>query len=507
MNRYYLLSLLSIIGLNAINEKPIVVVIPSYNNQQWYERNLNSVCYQNYTNYRIVYIDDCSPDGTGNLVQSYIDKHNMHDKVTLVRNEVNRGALYNLYTTIHQCADDEIIVTVDGDDWLKHKNVLKRVNQEYQKQNVWMTYGQFESYPKGTRGFCRNLQQFVIQKNAYREIEWYTSHLRTFYAGLFKQVKLKDLVHEGELFRVTWDMAFLFPMFEMADGKFSFIPDILYIYNEATPLSDNKLRVLQQLRCNKIIRGKDKYTPINSYTRCHNKDDIDLVIFSQDVQKSCNLLKQVEAEQWPISNIIMYVEQQRVDDYDEIKKAFDYVNVICFGETKSLSEHLHKMCQTDGYVLWTTDGVQIDEGLPLQEALQILHQTKALSCNFALHPQKKHPQCLKRAFNKPTLTHLSPDFVAWQFAEGEFDWREPFACTMTLFNKSDLYKVIKDVAFNSCAELQSMLHRSSIDLHEMGICLQKEAVRANDDNVYMPTYLAPLLKAGYKQSEQGLVKN
>src|SRR3989304_6153185 len=46
------------------NEKPIVVVIPSYNNKQWYQKNLDSVLTQNYHNFRIIFIDDASPDGT-----------------------------------------------------------------------------------------------------------------------------------------------------------------------------------------------------------------------------------------------------------------------------------------------------------------------------------------------------------------------------------------------------------------------------------------------------------
>lgn len=32
---------------------------------------------QNYTNYRVVYIDDSSPDKTGEHVKSYIYSHNI----------------------------------------------------------------------------------------------------------------------------------------------------------------------------------------------------------------------------------------------------------------------------------------------------------------------------------------------------------------------------------------------------------------------------------------------
>ena len=77
--RSYALLISSLVLSSLYGEqKPIVVIIPSYKNAQWYQRNLDSVCFQNYSNYRIIYIDDCSPDGTADLVQSYIDEHNLH---------------------------------------------------------------------------------------------------------------------------------------------------------------------------------------------------------------------------------------------------------------------------------------------------------------------------------------------------------------------------------------------------------------------------------------------
>lgn len=42
------------------------VVVPSYNNipNNRYKKILNTIYYQNYSNYHIVFIDDCSTDAT-----------------------------------------------------------------------------------------------------------------------------------------------------------------------------------------------------------------------------------------------------------------------------------------------------------------------------------------------------------------------------------------------------------------------------------------------------------
>ncbi len=244
-------------------EKYIIVVIPSYNNSRWYKMNLSSLFAQQYQNYFVVYIDDHSEDNTYEFVQSYVKECGQTRRVLLVRNEQRKGALYNLYHAIHSCPDRAIIVTLDGDDWLRGDTALQIINTTYNDPNVWLTYGQFEEFPRGSLGICHPMPDHVVQSKSYREQPWFTSHLRTFYAGLFKKVKQEDLIFDGKFFSVAWDQAFLFPMLEMANGHIKFIDQILYIYNQANPLNDFKQQLRYQLYCARIIRSKSKYQPLD----------------------------------------------------------------------------------------------------------------------------------------------------------------------------------------------------------------------------------------------------
>ncbi len=79
---------------------PIVVVIPSYNNKDWYKRNLDSVFNQKYHNYRVIYLDDASPDGTGPLVKGYIKEKKQNHRVKFIQNEKRVGALANTYRSL-----------------------------------------------------------------------------------------------------------------------------------------------------------------------------------------------------------------------------------------------------------------------------------------------------------------------------------------------------------------------------------------------------------------------
>ena len=69
----------------------IAVVIPRYNNRQWYKQNLCSLCTQDYDNFRAIYIDDCSSDRTGELVEEFIAENNLGKRIHLIRNRVRVG--------------------------------------------------------------------------------------------------------------------------------------------------------------------------------------------------------------------------------------------------------------------------------------------------------------------------------------------------------------------------------------------------------------------------------
>jgi glycosyltransferase involved in cell wall biosynthesis len=56
---------------------------------------------QDYSNYHVVYIDDGSPDKTGEFVKKYIEEKNIpKEKIKVIINEKNVFALSNLYTGI-----------------------------------------------------------------------------------------------------------------------------------------------------------------------------------------------------------------------------------------------------------------------------------------------------------------------------------------------------------------------------------------------------------------------
>jgi len=258
----FLLSITNILALADI-QLPIVVVTASYNNAQWYEKNLSSVFQQEYDNWRLLYIDDCSTDGTADLVTDYCAISGYQDRVAIIRNEERMGHLANQYKAIHSCKKEEIIVIVDGDDWLAHEHVFETINRIYQIEDVWLTYGQFWYLKKDMLGCCRPVPQSVFAQGTIRTFKpWVTSHLRTFYAGLFQSIAREDLYYQGTWYPMCADVAAMFSMIEMAGIHVKFIKEILYIYNDANTLNFYHNNMEKQRMIEKYIREQVPYEPL-----------------------------------------------------------------------------------------------------------------------------------------------------------------------------------------------------------------------------------------------------
>lgn len=101
-------------------EKPLCVFIPSHNNMQdnRYQRVIDSILQQEYSNYHIVFVDDYSDDGTLINTMRYLDKLGFpQDRVTYIQNLQKNYATYNIVNgAFNYCKADDIMVLVDGDD-------------------------------------------------------------------------------------------------------------------------------------------------------------------------------------------------------------------------------------------------------------------------------------------------------------------------------------------------------------------------------------------------------
>lgn len=250
-------------SLILAEENSIVVLITSYNNKRWAAENVISALHQDYTRYRLIYIDDASTDGTADKVQDLLERDEKKRDFTLIRNLERKGALANIYYAIHElCEDDAIIVSLDGDDWFYDDQVLKKIDATYREKEVWITHGTFIEYPSESTSWSLPIPPHILARKQLRSYRC-PSHLRTFYAWLFKKIRLEDLQYKGQFFPMSWDQAMMFPMMEMAAERHAFISEITYVYNIVNPINDNKIDPQLQRDLETFIRSMPPYQRLN----------------------------------------------------------------------------------------------------------------------------------------------------------------------------------------------------------------------------------------------------
>lgn len=267
-------------GPRLEQDTSFVIVSASYNNSKYCEASLTSLLDQNYQNFRVVVIDDATPDNTeastkyGRMFDKLTqvrDNHPKGDKVTLIRNDVNVGAMANYYNMINDyTADDDVVVMVDGDDFLAHGDVLN-ILDEYYKNGAWVTYGNLELYPRDKIGWqwandwLHELPPSALER--IRAQSWITTHLKTFYAGLGKRIKVEDVQQNGEFLDTTSDLAVMFPVIEMAYHRVKFVPEVLYKYNVEGDSHDHDKKLLKQREVEHYLRHKKSYPKCQSVPR------------------------------------------------------------------------------------------------------------------------------------------------------------------------------------------------------------------------------------------------
>jgi len=230
------------------SEQKIVIVSPFYNAENYVRNCIASVAAQDYDNYEHWLIDDASTDNSYEVILEYINSlpSSVKSKFRLIRNQENRGAVYNHLMVIQHQADDSIIMMLDGDDQLINRpDVFTYFN--YLHYNYDFTYGSCWSMVDNIPLISQPYPPEIKSTKEYKsyKFNWnmpYT-HLRTMKARLIKiqePAKFKD--HKGEWFRAGGDNATFYSALESCDpSKVYVVSDIVYNYNDINPINDYKV--------------------------------------------------------------------------------------------------------------------------------------------------------------------------------------------------------------------------------------------------------------------------
>ncbi|WP_019914219.1 glycosyltransferase family 2 protein [Paenibacillus sp. HW567] len=130
----------------------ISVIITTYNRKEFLHQAVQSILRQDYPHKEITVIDDCSSDGTADMMsRSFGDD----PRVIYMQNETNRGPGNNRRKALSAHGDGEYILFLDDDDYLIDRSYFSRAVHFHQQHpelafvaaNVFLEYsttGQFK---------------------------------------------------------------------------------------------------------------------------------------------------------------------------------------------------------------------------------------------------------------------------------------------------------------------------------------------------------------------------
>jgi glycosyltransferase involved in cell wall biosynthesis len=246
--------------MNKLNmSKHFTIVINACEQQDWIKKCIESCVTQDYDNYEVIMVDALSTDETYEIAKEF---ETNYENFKVFQNEVRVPQIANILFLTKESKDKSIIVTVDGDDYLKNDQVLNKLNDIY-TDDVWMTYGNFENLQGHKAGWVYKYPDIIIENNLFREYHWLGTHLRTYRKELFMKIDVEDFKRNGEWMSTTGDQAFMIPMLEMAGEKSRFIDEPLYVYNDLLESNDSNQNRHKQIEMSSYIRRhKMKYTPL-----------------------------------------------------------------------------------------------------------------------------------------------------------------------------------------------------------------------------------------------------
>ena len=475
-------------------ELPIVAVVCSYNNGQWTENTLNSIFTQDYSNFRAIIVDDCSTDNNCEVIQKYIDDHNLHNQITFIKNEKRHRKLFNVYRSLYECEDDEIVIMVDGDDSLAHQDVFSQINTIYSDQNVWFTYGQYRNVPASQAiewghkemGYCRPVPKHIQRKQAYRYYSFIYMHPRSFRAWLFKLVKLEDLIadkidgFEGDFYPASNDVAMYFPMVEMAHTHIKFIPDILYIRNLYSEIVGFKVDRRIQTASAREIRKKHCYPMVfqpkkNRLATTKNASADIFLLCRYNLTEITAVLENIKNNSRDIGTIHTFFhnteDNKRICRF--IKKDFPDVIFIPYDleGSKCLKNRLLdylSLCKNN-HVCIATDACSIIRTLNFSHYIFWLEKTYAY--RFYLNRHALHK-------GTPRFIALTDEICAWKSSHGSDKWKGAvIGEDVILCRKATLYQEIKSLNFNNTYNFLKEMHFVTSLPTRVGLFLKNESIK------------------------------
>ncbi|HMJ83771.1 MAG TPA: glycosyltransferase [Vicinamibacterales bacterium] len=189
------------------------------------------------------------------------------ERIAITRNAARRFPMSNLISAIGRsgAAPDDVIVVLDGDDWLIDDEAFALIDRMYEETDCWVTYGSWISNRPERPGLW---PPYASGTTDFRSEPWLGTAVRTWKRWLFDRIE-PDAFRDarGNYLRNADDLACMFPLLEMATTERAcHIERPLMFYNLLSPHDDGPELARESERNAEWLRSRPRYAPLPAFT-------------------------------------------------------------------------------------------------------------------------------------------------------------------------------------------------------------------------------------------------
>lgn len=168
------------------------IIVPIYNAEKYLEQCITSIIVQEYRDYELILVNDCSTDASLKICEKYAK---MYFNIKIINQDMNRGVSAARNVGI-EASKGTYILFVDSDDFVV-PTYLSTINRFIEEQNVeLLTFGHY-NYVDGGEQFIQKSLSDMNCSVSYKEKEaWNTLLLKTFFASSWNKVFSKKILFQ-----------------------------------------------------------------------------------------------------------------------------------------------------------------------------------------------------------------------------------------------------------------------------------------------------------------------
>ncbi len=217
--------------------KKVSIIVPIYNAEKYIERCAISLFEQDFEDIEYVFVNDCTPDNSLEVLQKLIDKYpNRRSSIKIIHNKENKGTGYTRKIGLEN-ATGKYTIQIDSDDWCE-LNMISSLYVKAQETDadivvcdVVLEHIDYQEYLKQQ---CSNTKEENISKLLSAEL------LPSFWNKLIKRdLYLKNNISPSSQISYSEDKDIIVKLFFVAHSVV-YIPQPLYHYRKNNAFSLTK---------------------------------------------------------------------------------------------------------------------------------------------------------------------------------------------------------------------------------------------------------------------------